>query len=637
MIRTIAALACLVGASTPVPAQLAPTSAVPALVAPAPAATREARFDELGVVVRLWTVWPEMLYQGDLPIAIEVENASDREREVDVLLQRGYGDDTCTVHETVTIAPRAREQRLVFGALGRAYENSFRPVISVAGERQSLAALGPTQPCDFDEWPLVFAHATSQPPAPGAREVWSTALTNHAPSGAPPPPPQESAAMHHAFGYTGATYPASSGGWHTKITTVAFDELPAVWEAYTSLKGVILDVDTELPRAEVLDALCAWTRLGGCLVLYGERAEEIARAQPALAAWFEPRFQVTSPDGTDGHAVYRFAHGRLVLARGRALHALQPGVVPASVPALLAIAHGITLPLAYWGSPHHDARFLNAPRVPGLDLPYRALTLILVLFAIVIGPVNLWFVRRTKRPVLLLVTVPAIALVFSLSIFAYGALAQGLDTRATSLSVTWLDQRAHVASTNEFRTVFAGMPVRGGWRPGPGAACFAHSDRSQGVPSARLVLDFREGLDYGGDFLPVRREARAAFVVDRAARARLVVTRGADGLAVENGLGEELLALVVRTSDGAYHVADAALATGARRALRTVTPEEADAAAARAREAPTELTNVASFAPGTYFARLARSPFTDACGVEYDVETGTALLFGVFEEEKSSR
>mgnify|MGYP000880867772 CR=1 FL=1 len=36
-------------------------------------------------------------------------------------------------------------------------------------------------------------------------------------------------------------------------------------------------------------------------------------------------------------------------------------------------------------------------------------------------------------------------------------------------------------------------------------------------------------------------------------------------------------------------------------------------------------------------ARLARSPFTDACGVEYDVETGTALLFGVFEEEKSSR
>lgn len=633
-----ATLACLLFAGAPASAQLATTKTVPVLGASASATTREARFDELGVVVRLWTVWPEMLYQGDLPIMIEVENASGREREVAVSLQRGFGDDTCSIHETLTVAPRARAQRVVFGALGRAYENAFRPTVGVGGERQSLAPLGPTQPCDFDEWPLLYVHATSQPPAPGAREAWSSALTNHAPSGAPTPPTPTSGGMHHGFSGTRLIYAPSSGTWHTKLTSAANDELPALWEAYTSLKGVIVDVDAELPRADVFDALCAWTRLGGCLVLYGDRAEEIARAQPAIAAWFEPRFQITSPDGTAGHAVYQFAHGTLVLAGGRAFHALEPGVVPASVPALLAIARGVTLPVAYWGSPHHDVRFTNAPRVPGLDLPYRALTLLLVCFAIVIGPVNLWFVRRTKRPVLLLVTVPAIALVFSVSIFAYGALAQGLDTRATSLSVTWLDQRTHVASTNELRTVFAGMPVRNGWRPGPGTACFAHVDRAQGDPSAHLELDFRDGLDYAGDFLPVRRETLTAFVVDRAARGRLVVTRGAQGLTVENGLGAELEALTVRAADGTYHVLDAGLAAGATSTLRVENDDEAvTVAVTRTYDGRGSLVNVESFAPGTFFARLAHSPFTDACGVDYEVEEDTALLFGVFDEERSSK
>lgn len=620
----------------PASAQTSAPQVAPVLTAPSAALTREARFDDAGVVVQLWSVWPDMLYQGDFPIVIEVANASDREREAAVVLQRGYGDETCEVRETITVAPHAREQRVVFGQLGRAYDNSFRPLVSVAGTHMPLAGIGPTKPCDFDEWPLLFVHAPSQAPAPGQAAVWSSALTAHRPADAPSSPPEAIDRGTRLFGIGGRPS-AASGSWHTQITTAASDELPAAWAAYTSLKGVIVDVDFELPRAEVLDALCAWTRLGGCLVFYGERAEEVARSLPAIAPWFERRFRVASMDGTDGHAVYQFAHGALVLASGRAFHAPAPSASAQPVPALYAIARGVTLPVPYWSSPHHDARLANPPRVTGLDLPYRALTLILVCFAIIIGPVNLWFVRRAKRPVLLLVTVPAIALVFSLSIFAYGALAQGLDTRVTSLAVTWLDQRSHVASTNELRSVFAGMPVRNGWQPGPGTACFAHVDRSQSSPSARLQFDFREGLAYGGDFLPVRREVSNAFVVDRAARGRLVVTRAASGLTVENGLDAELETLVVRAADGSYHVLDGRVGAGSRRELRAVTDEEAEGAVQGTYAGRTALVNVEDFAQSTYFARLERSPFTDACGVDYELEERTALVFGVFEEEKSTR
>jgi hypothetical protein len=84
-------------------------------------------------------------------------------------------------------------------------------------------------------------------------------------------------------------------------------------------------------------------------------------------------------------------------------------------------------------------------------------------------------------------------------------------------------------------------------------------------------------------------------------------------------------------------VLDGRVDAGSRRELRAVTDAEAEDAVKGTYAGRASLVNVADFAQSTYFARLAHSPFTDACGVEYELEEHTALVFGVFEEEKATR
>lgn len=639
MIRELASVILALAAAAPVRAQTAAVqgsrSGVSSL---APGTTREKRFDQLGVVVRVWSEWPDMLYQGCVPIVLEVDNAGDREHTASFVLTRGFGDDTCEVRESITVQPRTREQRVVFGAVGRGYENSFRPFVTVAGEREHMAPVGPTQPCDMNIWPVLFVGAPSSAPGAAFTEAASKALTEHEPANAPLRPAEAAPKpVSHGLGYVFyPSRPAAVASWNVAVLGLGADQLPATWEAYTSVKGVILDADAALPRSDVLDALAAWTRLGGCLVIYGDRAIDVTRKTASFAPWFEPRFRMGGRELDAEHGVYRCAQGVLVVASGRALDPVRASE-PAADDVVFEISRGLATPRPIWGSPQHEGRIADAPRISGLDMPYRALTLLLVLFAIVIGPVNMIVVRRLRRPVLLLVTVPVIAIAFSLSIFAYGALAQGLGTRVTSLSLTWLDQRAHSSSTNEVRSVFAGMPVGGGWRPGPGAACFAQPEQSRYPASAgHLSIDFTDGVTYGDDYLPVRRETRLSFAVDRAARARLVVTRTAAGIEVENGLGERVHDLALRTLDGTAYVLEGTLEPGARATLVTAN-EDSFVAQLHSARLGSLFVDDGSLHGGTYFARLEHSPFTDDGGVDYDVEAGSAFVTGVFDEERSGR
>lgn len=593
-------------------------------------------FVDAGVRVTAWSAWPDMLYQGYQPIVFEFENKSADQCVIDIELTRGWGDDRWIVRESATVAGGARERVEVFAPVARLYDSDYSARLVCRGESTHLNGLGAQQQADHAVWPVLYAHGPERAPAAGVTEVWGAALSAHPPEGLPVVSPQEDANLRRMrmLGYVGppSAGPATAPAWSVAVTPVDLDELPARFEPYTSLKAVVLDAQSPPPRPEVLDALLAWTRLGGCLVFQGPDAQARARAVPGAAAWMEERFVQSE---SNGDHLYACGQGALVVCARNDLQALRTSGEEAPFNALFdLVARGMTRAVSFAGAPQSDARFDALSGLSGLELPYRALTLLLVLFAIVIGPVNLIVVKRLNRPALLLVTVPVIALVFSLGLFVYGAIAQGLGTRARVRALTWLDQRNHVASTLEVRSLFAGMPAGDGWKPGPGVACIALPAGNGHTDTGPITLDFRQGLVYAGDYLPVRREVRNAFLADRAARARLEVTRNGERITVENGLGTAIEGLVLRDADGGWHVLPARLGAGGKAELEPVAL--ANTAGERVEELLGELAPLASSAQpftGAYVARLAGPAFTDACGVEYEEEESAHVVFGILDAE----
>jgi len=273
--------------------------------------------------------------------------------------------------------------------------------------------------------------------------------------------------------------------------------------------------------------------------------------------------------------------------------------------------------------------------LPGLDLPYRPLTLLLVLFAVLIGPVNFYVVRRMKKPALLLVSVPSIALLFSLGLFGYGALAQGLDVRAASEAFTLLDQRAHHSSSAEVRTIFAGLSPGPGLVPGPGASAWREISNGNWRDQVQCTIDFGANVVLGGNFMPVRTPTRQVLLTDRASRARVDVRPDGDGWIVENALGVGIRTILLRDFDGKWFAS-----TDPIRAGQKLRISAGSAPAARLDrtfvfaglfDAETSLLPL-----GSYSALLDSSPFSDDFGVEArQVDPSFHHVVGILDDSRT--
>ncbi|MCA9189969.1 MAG: hypothetical protein KDA99_30300, partial [Planctomycetales bacterium] len=96
--------------------------------------------------------------------------------------------------------------------------------------------------------------------------------------------------------------------------------------------------------------------------------------------------------------------------------------------------------------------------IPGVGVaPVGAFLVLISLFALVIGPVNYFLLRRMYRLSWLLWTVPIGALTVVLGLFAYALFTDGLGVRSQTRSVTFLDQTAGHAVAWSRHTYYAGI------------------------------------------------------------------------------------------------------------------------------------------------------------------------------------
>jgi len=272
--------------------------------------------------------------------------------------------------------------------------------------------------------------------------------------------------------------------------------------------------------------------------------------------------------------------------------------------------------------------------IPGVgEVPVTGYGLIVTLFAVIIGPVNYFLLRRKKKLHLLFIITPVVAVGVTVAMAVYGILAEGLGVKGRIFSLTYLDQTRHEAVTMGKMALYAGMAPSGGlWFPMDVAAFPV----SQGMGAGTVELGdgqrFRDGF--------IRPRTILTYVTARVApaRGRLRVRRTRRGLEVTNGLEAAVRQIYLMDESGTvFHAQDIAPGASATATARRIRRSRIHAALGVDRASGIPVLGRARLDKGMYLAELGGSPFF-LTGVERVSESESRhVLYGRFAEEGDGR
>jgi hypothetical protein len=385
--------------------------------------------------------------------------------------------------------------------------------------------------------------------------------------------------------------------------------LPTSWLGFTSLRAVVIGpTEWEQLNDAQKGALLSWTACGGDLIFVDGDLNALfpgGQNPPAVAA---------------DRAVGGYFFGRI--------HRPASASIAASgLAAVLSAAEKVqdsnwALPANRaldWGS--IAARGFRLP-IPGVEgVPARAYLSILIVFSLLIGPVNYWFLWRKRQQALLVLTTPVISAIFIVLLAGYVLAGEGLGVRGRAVTFTMLDEVRKQAATRASMSLYAaGMTPSGGLRFARDEAVFPIGPEGTGSRE-RMILDLTDSQRFSAGVIQARSPTNLEEIGFRPARERLSFTGEAGGLSVVNGLGATVSVLLYRHGGKVYSLGGA-LGPGAKGILKNGALGAADMV-------PTDLPLSSRFLhlfehqpDGSYLAVLEHSPFWNP-GVSNVVERGS--------------
>lgn len=189
------------------------------------------------------------------------------------------------------------------------------------------------------------------------------------------------------------------------------------------------------------------------------------------------------------------------------------------------------------------------PVVSSLGIPVRGLFFLMLLFAVVIGPVNLIVLSRKKRRIWMLWTTPVISVITCLAVFTYATFAEGWNRHARTEGLTILDERVHRATTIGWTAFYSGLTPGDGLHFGYETELtpLAHSMKTN---LARTV-DWTHDQHLANGWITSRVPAHFMVRKSEIRRERVTVRRGVDVQPkIVNGLGADISQLWFADRDG---------------------------------------------------------------------------------------
>jgi hypothetical protein len=195
--------------------------------------------------------------------------------------------------------------------------------------------------------------------------------------------------------------------------------------------------------------------------------------------------------------------------------------------------------------------------IPGVgEAPVYSFLFLVSLFAVVIGPINFLLLGRARRLYLLLLTVPAGAVLVTGSLFAFAMISDGLVTRLRIRSYADLDQTTGRSAVWSRQSYYAGVAPSRGLRFPDDTTVFPVAYEPGANLNDRSTLLVWDGDQHLRDGYLSSRTA-AQFIVCRATTTKvgLIVSENSAPTAVpqvENRLETFINYLLVRDSRGNY-------------------------------------------------------------------------------------
>ena len=195
--------------------------------------------------------------------------------------------------------------------------------------------------------------------------------------------------------------------------------------------------------------------------------------------------------------------------------------------------------------------------------PVRAFMFLITLFAIGIGPVNYWLLKRMNLLPMLLVTVPAAATLATVLLFLYGFLADGIETRVRARTLTVLDQSEGELATWARLSYYAGIAPSKGLAMPKNTAVYPvmpyQSDYSSFGNRAfrqQYEVEWRKQQLLTRGWLGSRTPTQYLTMTAQPCNRKLAFTRADKQLNVRNLLGTDVVKLIVQDDQGNLFVGE---------------------------------------------------------------------------------
>jgi hypothetical protein len=200
------------------------------------------------------------------------------------------------------------------------------------------------------------------------------------------------------------------------------------WLSFSPYDGIFLPAsDLSAISPATLNALWRYAEAGGSLIFFGN--VEVP----------EPWRGVPKTSLADGES-FKVGFGSCFVLKNNAAK-LQPLT-------LKAVLDDANNTARFWQSlPDENGASASFPVIENTKIPIRSTVFIMLLFVILIGPVNLIVLSRMNRRTWLLWTVPAISFVTCVIVFAYSLVREGVTPDMRLDGMTLLDEANRRATT----------------------------------------------------------------------------------------------------------------------------------------------------------------------------------------------
>ncbi|MDK1032324.1 MAG: hypothetical protein QGD94_09985, partial [Planctomycetia bacterium] len=377
------------------------------------------------------------------------------------------------------------------------------------------------------------------------------------------------------------------------------------WLAYSRYDGIVVtggDLRTMPPQ--VRTALMRYVECGGSLLVIGP--------------WDVPEEWKTAATAGENAKIYLVGFGECIVNPSADLARWNQRLLKRIRDSWLKTA-------SPWRE-SHTVEGANSifPVVENLQIPVRGLLILMLSFAVAIGPVNLFVLSRKKKRIWMLWTVPAISLLTCIAVFTYATIAEGWAGHFRTESLTILDEVNNRATTIGWTAFYSPLTPGGGLH-------FEYEteltplerDDSFGYrrsPTRSRTVDWTTDQHLASGWLSARVPAHFKVRKSQPRRERLVVRKERDGsLVAVNGLGAVIEEVWVADKEGRmYYATD--VAPGAQTVLQKSSKRARGSAdglrnvyGSRWTNAPTAFVNRPQdhLLPGCYIASLNASPFIE--------------------------